>query len=183
MKKADLDFENLGFKYRKVNANIRYYFQNGGWDSGTLSEDETVNLHVAATCLHYGQNVFEGMKVFETKDARIVSFRPDENYKRLKKSAEKVFMEPVPEAIFFEALERVIEANKEFVPPYGSGASLYVRPILLGITPQIGLKTSDDYLFMMMVTPVGPYFTGGIAPVKMLVVEDLDRAAPFGLGC
>ncbi|HBI37636.1 MAG: branched chain amino acid aminotransferase [Spirochaetes bacterium GWF1_31_7] len=182
MEKADLDFANLDFKYRKVDGNIRYFFKNGQWDNGTLHEEETVDLHIASTCLHYGQNCFEGMKVFETKDGSVVCFRPEENYLRLKKSAEKILMEPVPKEVFFDALERVVKANKRFIPPYGTSASLYIRPILLGISPHIGLSRSEDYLFMMMVTPVGPYFKGGFKPVKMLVAEDLDRAAPYGLG-
>lgn len=179
---ADLDFKNLDFQYRKMDYHIRYYFKNGKWDSGTLHTEERVEIHIAATCLHYGQNCFEGLKVYETKNGDIVAFRPDENAKRLQRSAKKLYMEPVPEEIFFDALNRVVKANKRFIPPYGSNATLYVRPILLGISPHIGLRTSEDYLFMMMVTPVGPYFKGGFEPVKMLVVEDLDRAAPFGVG-
>lgn len=182
MERADLDFANLDFKYRKLDGNVRYSFTDGKWDEGKVYADEHVNLHIAATCLHYGQNCFEGMKVFETKDGSVVCFRPEENYKRLKRSAEKLFMEPVPENIFFDALNRVVKANKRFIPPYGSNASLYIRPLLIGTSAHIGLKTSEDYLFMMMVTPVGPYFKGGFNPVKMLVVEDLDRASPFGVG-
>ncbi len=179
---ADLDFKNLDFSYRKMDAHIRYYFKNGKWDSGTLHSEETVDLHIAATALHYGQSCFEGLKVYETKNGDIVAFRPDQNAKRLINSAKKLYMEPVPEEIFFDALNRVVKANKRFIPPYGSNATLYVRPILIGISAHIGLRPSSDYLFMMMVTPVGPYFKGGFEPVKMLVVEDLDRAAPFGVG-
>lgn len=182
MKRADLDFANLDFKYRKVDANVRYYFKDGKWDDGCVTSDETVDIHIAATCLHYGQNCFEGMKVFETKNGEVVCFRPEENWKRLKKSAEKLYMQSVTKEVFFDALNKVVQANKRFIPPYGTNASLYIRPVLLGVSPNIGVKASDDYLFMMMVTPVGPYFKGGFKPVKMLVVEDLDRAAQFGLG-
>ncbi|HQJ06662.1 MAG TPA: branched-chain amino acid aminotransferase [Spirochaetota bacterium] len=181
-KRADLDFANLDFSYRKVNANIRYYYRNGKWDGGTLTDEEYFPLHIAATCVHYGQAIFEGLKVYETKNGDVVAFRPIENQKRMVKSAEKLFMARITEEIFLEALDRVVNANKEFVPPYGSGASLYIRPLLIGISPHIGVKPSEDYLFMILVTPVGPYFKGGFKPVKMLVVEDLDRAAPFGLG-
>jgi branched-chain amino acid aminotransferase len=182
VKRDELDFANLDFSYRKMDANIRYFFKDGKWDKGELCPDESINLHIAATCLHYGQSCFEGLKVFETKKGDIAAFRPDENCNRLALSAKKLFMESVPEEIFFDALNRVVNANKKFIPPYGTGATLYVRPILLGITPHIGVKPSEDYLFMMMVTPVGPYFKGGFTPVSMLVVEDIDRAAPFGVG-
>lgn len=182
MERANLDFANLDFSYRKMDYFIKYYFRNGKWDKGELSSDEVVEMPIAATCLHYGQSCFEGLKVFETKNGDIVAFRPYENFKRLEKSAKKLFMEPVPEEIFFDALNKVVNANKRFIPPYGTNATLYVRPILLGISQHIGLKPSSDYLFMMMVTPVGPYFKTGFKPVKMLIVEDLDRAAPFGVG-
>ncbi len=182
MEKADLDFANLDFKYHKMDANVRYYFKNGKWSGPEVTDRETIDMHIASTCLHYGQNCFEGLKVFETKNGDIVAFRPDENSNRLAKSAKKMYMESVPDKIFFEALNIVVKENKRFIPPYGTNASLYVRPILLGISPHIGLKASEVYVFMMMVTPVGPYFKGGFKPVKMLVVEDLDRAAPYGLG-
>jgi branched-chain amino acid aminotransferase len=182
MERANLDFANLDFSYRKMDANIRYYYKNGKWDKGTLHTEETFDIHIAATCLHYGQECFEGLKVFETKKGDIVAFRPEENYKRMVKSAEKIFMVPPTKEIFFDALDRVVNANKKFIPPYGTHASLYIRPLLIGISPQIGVHPSEDYLFLMLVTPVGPYFKGGFKPVKMLVVEDLDRAAPFGTG-
>lgn len=178
----NIDFSKLGFGYIKMDKNIKYYFKNGKWDKEELSGDENINLHIASTCLHYGQNCFEGLKVYQTKSGEITAFRPYENYERLAKSAKKLFMEPVPEEIFFDALNKVVKANKRFIPTYGSNATLYVRPILLGVSPHIGLSPSEDYLFMIMVTPVGPYFKGGFNPVKMLVVEDLDRAAPFGVG-
>lgn len=182
MNNEKIDFSNLDFKYIKTNGNVRYYYRGGKWDEGCFTSDETVPMHIAATCLHYGQNCFEGLKVFQTKNGDTAAFRPEENYKRLVKSAKKLFMTPPTKEIFFDALNKVVKENKEFVPPYGANATLYVRPILLGISAHIGLKVSEDYLFMMMVTPVGPYFKGGFKPVKMLVVEDLDRAAPFGTG-
>jgi branched-chain amino acid aminotransferase len=164
-----------------MNSNVRYTFKDGKWDKGKLHESDSINIHIAATCLHYGQNCFEGLKVYQTKNGDICAFRPDENCKRLTKSAKKLYMEPVPEEIFFDALNLVVNANKDFIPPYGSNATLYVRPLLIGTTPRIGLKPADDYIFMIIVTPVGPYFKGGFNPVKMMVVDDLDRAAPFGV--
>lgn len=182
IERADIDFANLNFGYIKLDSNVRYYYKNGKWDSGELTSDDNINFHIASTCLHYGQNCFEGLKVYETKSGQITAFRPIENYKRLAKSAKKLFMEPVPEEIFFDAINRVVKANKKFIPPYGSNATLYIRPILLGISPHIGLSPSEEYMFMVLATPVGPYFKGGFKPVKMLVVDDLDRAAPFGVG-
>lgn len=182
MERADLDFANLDFRYRKMDANIRCYFRDGKWGELEKHTEDNFELSIAATSIHYGQSVFEGLKVFETKSGDIVCFRPVENAKRMRKSAEKLFMEPVPEDIFIKAVEEAVKANKRFIPPYGSNASLYIRPILIGVSPHIGLKPSEDYLFMVMVTPVGPYFKGGLSPVKMMVVEDLDRAAPFGVG-
>ena len=180
--KADIDFKNLGFGYINLDVNIRYYYRNGKWDKGELISNDSINLHISSTCLHYGQNCFEGLKVYETKSGEIAAFRPIENCKRLVKSAKKLFMQPVPEEIFFDALNKIVKANSRFIPPYGSNATLYIRPILLGISPRIGLSPSEDYVFMIMATPVGPYFKSGFKPVKMLVVEDLDRAAPFGVG-
>ena len=182
MNKNELDFANLGFGYIKTDANIRCYFKNGKWGKVEVSDKETVDLHIAATCLHYGQNCFEGLKVFQMKNGEIAAFRPEENYKRMKKSAEKLYMAAVSEDVFFESLNKVVKLNKRFIPPYGSNASLYIRPFLLGVSAHIGVKPSEDYLFMMLATPVGPYFKSGFNPVKMLVVEDLDRAAPFGIG-
>lgn len=183
MEKSDIDFTNLDFRYRPVDTNIRYYYKNGKWDKGEIyAANEFINLHIAATCLHYGQNCFEGLKVYETKSGDIKVFRPDEYCKRLARSAKKLFMESVPENVFFDAIKRVVNDNKRFIPPYASNAALYLRPLLLGISPHIGVKPSEEYLFIIIATPVGPYFKGGFNPVKMLVVEDLDRAAPYGVG-
>ena len=181
-KRADLDFANLDFGYRKTDANIRYTFKNGNWDSGQLYREDDFQLSIAATCLHYGQAVFEGLKVFETKSGEIAAFRPIENCKRMAKSAEKLFMEPVPEELFLDALNRVVKENRRFIPPYGTNSTLYVRPLLIGASAHIGIKPSNEYIFLMLVTPVGPYFKGGVKPVKMMVVDDLDRAAPYGVG-
>ncbi|MCK4342061.1 MAG: branched-chain amino acid aminotransferase [Phycisphaerae bacterium] len=180
--KADLDWENLDFGYHKTDFNIRFTWRNGAWDEGELTASEILPLHMAATCLHYGQECFEGLKAFHTKRGDVVVFRIDENARRLGVSCRKIHMEPVPEDMFIDAVERVIKANLKYVPPYGTGASLYVRPIVLGTGPQVGVRPADEYLFMVFVTPVGPYFKSGFKPVHLVVEEEVDRAAPLGVG-
>jgi branched-chain amino acid aminotransferase len=182
MSKVDLDWKNLGFGYRKTDCNIRYTWRDGAWSEGKLVEDEIIPMHMAATCLHYGQEAFEGLKVFEQKDGRIVAFRIEENAKRLARSCSKIFMEPVPEEMFIDAVFKVVDANRHFVPPYGTGGSLYVRPLMLGTGPQVGVKPAGEYLFVVFVTPVGPYFKSGFKPIELIVEDEYDRAAPNGVG-
>ncbi len=179
---AELDWEHLEFGYYKTDYNIRYMWRDGRWDEGVLTSDETLPLHIAATCLHYGQECFEGLKVFRTRRGDVVAFRPDENARRMMHSCRKILMEPVPEELFLEAVERVVVANRRFIPPYGTGASLYVRPLVIGTGPQIGVKPANEYMFMVLVTPVGPYFKTGFKPVDLIVEEEVDRAAPLGVG-
>ncbi len=182
MDTATLDYANLPFGYMKTDANIRYWFRDGAWSAGELTSDETVPLHMAATCLHYGQEIFEGLKVFGRRDGRIQTFRVEENAKRIQNSARKLLMEPVPTEIFRDAVQRVVKANRRFVPPFGSGASLYVRPLEIGVSAEVGVKPSPDYLFLIFVTPVGPYYKSGFTPVKLKVEEEIHRAAPGGVG-
>ena len=182
MDRAPLDFANLPFAYQKTDQNIRFWFRDGKWSAGELTADEHIPMHMAATCLHYGQEVFEGLKVYERPDGRIQTFRSIENAHRMQRSARKLWMEPVPDALFREAVHKVVRANRRFVPPYGSGASLYVRPLLIGTSAEVGVKPSKEYLFLVFVTPVGPYYKGGLTPVRLLVEEDIDRAAPGGVG-
>ncbi|MCX5733147.1 MAG: branched-chain amino acid aminotransferase [candidate division NC10 bacterium] len=182
MDRAVLDFANLPFAYQKTDQNIRFWFRDGKWSAGELTADEHIPMHIAATCLHYGQEVFEGLKVYERPDGRIQTFRSIENAHRMQRSARKLWMEPVPDALFREAVHKVVRANRRFVPPYGSGASLYVRPLLIGTSAEVGVKPSQEYLFLVFVTPVGPYYKGGLTPVRLLVEEDIDRAAPGGVG-
>jgi len=182
IERANLDWSNLTFGYTQTDANIRYTFRDGRWDEGVLTSDETLPIHIAATCLHYGQECFEGVKVFETKDGDVVVFRMDENAKRMDFTARKILMQPPPHAMFMEAVERVVNANRRFVPPYGTGASLYVRPLLIGSGAEVGVKPADEYMLVVFVTPVGPYFKTGFKPVKMIVEEAVDRAAPLGVG-
>jgi branched-chain amino acid aminotransferase len=178
----NIDWKKLTFGYTKTNYNVRTYFKNGKWGSLELSSSETIDLHMAATALHYGQEAFEGLKAFMGKDGRIRVFRWEENAKRLHRSAEGVLMEPVPIELFKKALFKVINHNKDFVPPYGSGSSLYIRPLLIGSGAQVGVKPAAEYLFLMFVTPVGPYFKEGFNPVDIQIVRDFDRAAPLGTG-
>ena len=144
MERAGLDFANLPFAYQKTDANIRYWFRDGKWSAGELTADEHIPIHIAATCLHYGQEVFEGLKVYERPDGRIQTFRSIENAHRMQRSAQKLFMQPVPDALFREAVHKVVRANRRFVPPYGSGASLYVRPLLLGVSANINQALDFD---------------------------------------
>lgn len=182
MERAQLDFANLPFAYQKTDANVRYWYRDGQWSDGDLTADETLQLHMAAVCLHYGQEIFEGLKVFERPDGRIQAFRLEENARRFQRSARKLLMEPVPEDLFRKGVHRVVKANRRFVPPYGSGASLYVRPLEIGVSAEVGVKPSQDYLFLVFVTPVGPYYKAGFTPVRLIVEEEIDRAAPGGVG-
>ena len=176
------DWKNLPFGYIKTDYNVRCYYRDGKWGELEISSKDHIDIHIAATCLHYGQEAFEGMKAFRGKDGRIRLFRWQENAKRMAESAEGIFMATVPELLFKEAIVKAVLMNKRFVPPYGTGAALYIRPLLLGIGAQIGVKPSNEYLFMVFVTPVGPYFKEGFNPVKIAIVKDTDRAAPLGTG-
>lgn len=178
----DLNWSELPFGYRKTHYNIRTYFKNGAWSEPELSDSEYLNIHMAATALHYGQEAFEGMKAYGGKDGKIRLFRWEENCKRLQNSAKGICMEPVPEDLFFKMIKTVVEKNKNFVPPHGTGAALYIRPFLFGSGPEVGVKPAEEYTFVVFVTPVGPYFKEGFNPVKIAIVRDSDRAAPLGTG-
>lgn len=182
MERAALDWKNLTFGYTKTDAHLQYRFKDGRWDEGEIVQNDTINLSIAATCLHYGQECFEGLKVFEQANGNISVFRVDENARRMRRSAEKTLMEPFPEDKFVEAIFRLVNLNKRFIPPYGMGASLYIRPLLLGTSAIIGVKRSVEYLFLVFATPVGPYFKSGLKPIKLYVEESMDRAAPDGVG-
>jgi branched-chain amino acid aminotransferase len=182
MSKANLDWGNLPFGYVKTDYNIRFSYKDGKWSDGILSQDENISMNIAAPCLHYGQEAFEGMKAFETKDGRVVIFRPSENAERLKKACKRIYMPEFPVDSFIEATKKVVAANTRFVPPFGTGASLYIRPIMIGVGPKVGLGPAPEYQLIIFVTPVGPYYKGGFSPVKALVVEQYDRAAPSGVG-
>lgn len=176
------DWKYLPFGYIKTDYNIRYRYRNGKWEEPEISDSEYINVHIAATGLHYGQEAFEGMKAYMGKDGKVRVFRWEENAKRLIHSADGVKMAAVPAEMFREAVFKAVTLNKRFVPPYGSGATLYIRPLLFGSGAEVGVKPSSEYTFIVFVTPVGPYFREGIKPVNMMICRDIDRAAPLGTG-
>ncbi|MEA4967332.1 Branched-chain-amino-acid aminotransferase [bioreactor metagenome] len=178
----DINWSGLPFGYYKTDWNVRCYYRNGKWGELEFTQSEEITMHMAATCLHYGQAGFEGMKAFRGVDGKIRLFRPYENAKRMFRTAEGIMMAPVPEDLFVKACVEVVKRNERFVPPAGSGASLYLRPLLIGTGAEVGVKPADEYLFMVFVGPVGPYFKAGFKPVKFQIVEDFDRAAPLGTG-
>lgn len=178
----NIDWENLGFKFRPAKTNIRFHYENGKWDEGRLTESYDITMSVAANCLHYGQALFEGGKAFRCKDGKIRIFRPDENGMRLNSSARHLQMPEFPVDRFVEGVKRVVADNAEFVPPYGTGGALYIRPVMFGTTPQIGVGASLAYELIIMVVPVGAYYKNGIKPVDAMISEDFDRAAPHGTG-
>ena len=181
-KKADIDWANLSFGYLPTDYNVRCTYSNGKWGEIEVSTSDALTLHMAATCLHYGQEIFEGLKAFEGKDGKIRIFRLEENARRIRESAEGVLMAPVPEDLFIEMVKKVVTLNRRFIPPYGSGASLYIRPIELGITAQVGVKPASEYVFIIFVTPVGPYFKEGFRPTNICIMREYDRVAPKGTG-
>ena len=178
----NIDWKNLTFGYIKTDYNVRSYFRDGKWGDLEITDSETINLHMAATCLHYGQEAFEGMKAYRGKDGKVRLFRWKENWKRLAFSAQGIMMAEVPEDLFKKAVFKAVELNADYIPPYGTGGSLYLRPLLIGSGARVGVKPADEYLFMVFVTPVGPYFKEGFKPVRMQLVKDIDRAAPLGTG-
>lgn len=181
MEKADIDWANLGFGYYKTDKRFVANYKDGKWDEGCLTSDENVVLNESAGVLQYAQTCFEGMKAYTTEDGRVVVFRPDLNAKRMYDSALRLEMAPYPEDKFIEAVDRVVKANLKYVPPYGTGASLYIRPYLFGSSPVMGVKPAQEYQFRIFVSPVGPYLKGGAKPIT-LRVSDFDRAAPRGTG-
>ena len=181
MDKKNIDWENLGFGYVQTEKRYVSNFKDGKWDDGVLTEDANIVLNECAGVLQYAQTVFEGMKAYTTEDGRIVVFRPDLNAKRMVDSAKRLEMPPFPEERFVDAIEKVVKANAEYVPPYGSGATLYLRPYMFGSNPVIGVKPANEYQFRISATPVGPYFKGGAKPVT-ICISDFDRAAPHGTG-
>jgi branched-chain amino acid aminotransferase len=178
----NIEWSQLPFGYFKTDYNVRCYHRDGAWGELEISSSEIINIHMAATCLHYGQEAFEGMKAFRGKDGKIRVFRWEENAKRMQNSARGILMAEVPADLFKKAVFQAVKMNERFVPPYGTGASLYIRPLLCGTGVQVGVKPAKEYLFMVFVGPVGPYFKEGFNPVSMQVVKDIDRAAPLGTG-
>lgn len=181
MEKKNIDWSNIGFGYMKTDKRYVSNFKDGAWDEGALTSDDTITLSECAGVLQYAQTVFEGLKAYTTKDGHIVTFRPDLNAERLEASAKRLEMPVFPKDRFLDAVQKTVEANLAYVPPYGSGATLYIRPYMFGTNPVIGVKPADEYQFRMFTTPVGPYFKGGAKPIT-IKVSDFDRAAPHGTG-
>lgn len=181
MEKKDIDWSNLGFGYIQTDKRFVSNFKDGAWDEGTLTSDANVVISECAGVLQYAQTCFEGLKAYTTEDGKIVCFRPDLNASRMKDSCERLEMPVFPEDRFVQAVVDVVKANKAYVPPYGSGATLYIRPYMFGSNPVIGVKPADEYQFRIFTTPVGPYFKGGAKPITIRVC-DYDRAAPHGTG-
>jgi len=179
---TETDWKNLPFGYRPTDYNVRSYYRNGKWSELEITSSEHIRIHMAATCLHYGQESFEGMKAYMGKDDRIRIFRWLDNSRRMGKSATGIMMAVVPDELFHSAIVKAVLLNKKFIPPYGTGASLYIRPLLIGTGAQVGVKPAGEFLFMVFVTPVGPYFKEGFSPVDMMIWRSSDRAAPLGTG-
>ncbi len=178
----NIDWNSLDFQYLDTKSHIRYNWQNGRWNDGTLYTEPVLNLHIGATALHYGQSAFEGLKAFGCKDGKVRLFRPDENAARMASTAKRLMMPVVPETMFIDAISRVVSENVDYVPPYGAGGSLYIRPILFGTGPRIGVEPADEYTFLVLVIPVGDYYKGGLTPVSATVIDGYDRSAPQGVG-
>ncbi|MDR0540677.1 MAG: branched-chain amino acid aminotransferase [Dysgonamonadaceae bacterium] len=178
----NINWSDLTFGYMKTDYNVRSYYRNGQWSDLEISDSEHLNLHLAATCLHYGQEAFEGLKAFKGKDGKIRIFRMRDNALRLQSSARGVLMQEFPVELFEKAVVEAVKRNLRFVPPYESGASLYIRPLLIGTSAQVGVKPAQEYLFTVFVTPVGPYFKEGFRTTPVGVYREYDRAAPLGTG-
>ena len=178
----EIDWANLSFGYMKTDYNVRCYYRDGKWGELELCSEETLNIHMAATCLHYGQEAFEGLKAYRGKDGKIRIFRPDANAERLQSTCRGILMPELPTEKFCEAMKMVVKANERFIPPYESGAALYIRPLLIGTGAQVGVHPASEYMFVVFVTPVGPYFKGGFATNPYVIIRQFDRAAPLGTG-
>ncbi len=182
MERPNLEWDKLPFGYVKTDFNVRCTYKDGKWGEIEVSDSEYVPLHIAASCLHYGQESFEGLKAFRGKDGKVRVFRMEENAKRFIRSAEGISMQPLPVEKFCEMVRKVVKLNARFIPPYESGASLYIRPLEIGISPKIGVSPAEEYMVIMLVTPVGPYFKAGFKPTKVCLSRDYDRVAPKGTG-
>ncbi len=179
---TNLNWSSLPFGYVPTDYNVRCTFRDGKWGDIEVTQSDTINMHMAATSLHYGQEIFEGLKAFRGKDGKIRIFRLEENGKRIRSSAEGLVMEPIPAELFKEMVIKAVELNERFVPPYGSGASLYIRPLEIGMSPRVGVSAATEYMFLIFVTPVGPYFKTGFGVTNICITREFDRVAPKGTG-
>ncbi|WML32736.1 branched-chain amino acid aminotransferase [Clostridium sp. OS1-26] len=180
-KEVNIDWNSLGFNYIKTDFRYISKWKDGKWDDGQLVEDNMLSISEASTALHYGQQCFEGLKAYRTKDGKIQLFRPDSNGKRMQDSCRRILMPEVPVEKFVDACVKVVKANEHYVPPYGTGATLYLRPFVIGVGDNVGVKPAPEYIFCVFCIPVGPYFKGGMNPVNFTIAE-YDRAAPYGTG-
>lgn len=178
----NIDWANLKFGYMPTDYNVRCYYRNGKWGEIEVSSSEIINIHIAATALHYGQEAFEGMKAFRCPDGKIRAFRIKDNAERLQSTCRGILMPELPTELFEAMVKKVVKLNERFVPPYESGASLYIRPLLIGTGAQVGVHPANEYLFVIFVSPVGPYFKGGFATNDYVIIREYDRAAPLGTG-
>ena len=182
MEKPAIDWANISFGYIPTDYNVRCTYRNGAWGEIEVSSSELIPMHMAATCLHYGQEAFEGLKAYRCPDGKVRVFRPDENAARLQSTCRGIMMPEISTERFIEMVEKVVRLNERFIPPYESGATLYIRPLLVGTSAQVGVHPSQEYLFIIFVTPVGPYFKGGFASNPYVIIRDYDRSAPLGTG-
>ena len=178
----DLNWSELSFGYMPTDYNVRCYYRDGKWGEIEVCSDEYIKMHMAATCLHYGQEAFEGLKAYRCPDGKVRTFRADENAARLQSTCRGILMPEVPTELFEEMVRKVVVLNQEYLPTYESGATLYLRPLLVGTSPQVGVRPSSEYLFMIFVTPVGPYFKGGFSTNPYVIIREFDRSAPLGTG-
>ena len=178
----DIDWKSLTFGYLRTDYNVRCYYRDGKWGEVEVCSDEYLKLHMAATCLHYGQEAFEGLKAYRCPDGKVRVFRAEENAARLQSTARGIVMPEVPTELFVDMVKKVVRLNQEYIPPYESGATLYLRPLLFGITAGVGVRPATEYCFLIFATPVGPYFKGGFSSNPYVIVRDVDRAAPLGTG-
>lgn len=181
MEKKNIDWSSIGFGYIKTDKRYVAMYKDGAWDKGALIDDENITMNESACVLQYAQTIFEGIKAYTTEDGSVVTFRPDLNAERFANSAARMEMPPLPKEQFIESVKEVVKANLAFVPPYGTGATLYIRPYMFGINPVIGVKPADEFQYRVFTTPVGPYFKGGAKPITIRIA-DFDRAAPRGTG-
>ena len=178
----DIDWKSLTFGYLRTDYNVRCYYRDDKWGEVEVCSDEYLKLHMAATCLHYGQEAFEGLKAYRCPDGKVRVFRAEENAARLQNTARGIVMPEVPTELFVDMVKKVVRLNQEYIPPYESGATLYLRPLLFGITAGVGVRPATEYCFLIFATPVGPYFKGGFSSNPYVIVRDVDRAAPLGTG-
>lgn len=181
IKPESINWDELGFGYLDTGKSFRAYYRNGQWSEGEIVASKNITISEASTAIHYGQQCFEGLKAYRTKEGKVQLFRPDQNANRMVNSADRLLMEPYPADKFVAAVKQIVKENEEFVPPYGSGATLYIRPFLIGVGDIIGVQPAHEYMFGIFVTPVGSYFKGGMTPSKFLI-SHYDRAAPNGTG-